>query len=107
MSEWKWKDTMEGSKWIEFADCSEIYPYKITKTWFVRTKDDGGFLLGYVKWLGRWRGYAFFPLGETIYEQQCLRDIANFIETENKKHRENRKTSKSKQATVNAPSEIG
>jgi len=63
-----------------------------TLIWEVLTKDGGkdpggGELLGEVKWFGRWRGYAFFPLRDTIYEHRCLRDIADFVETQTKAHR--------------------
>ena len=43
--------------------------------------------LGEVKWFGRWRGYAFFPELYTIYEQKCMREIADFIEAQTKEHR--------------------
>jgi hypothetical protein len=51
------------------------------KTWDVAAKDSGS-ILGEVKWLGRWRKYAFSPKPDTIYEAACLRDITAFIEVE-------------------------
>jgi len=66
-----------------------------TLTWDVRTKSEspkdprgeGGRYLGHIQWFGRWRGYAFFPELQTIYEQKCLREIADFIEGQTKAHR--------------------
>lgn len=39
----------------------------------------GAVPLGVVKWWGAWRKYAFFPNPDTLYEQDCLRDIAQII----------------------------
>jgi hypothetical protein len=63
-----------------------------TLIWEVMTQDGGkdpggGIWLGEVKWFGRWRGYAFFPEMNTIYEQKCMREIADFIEERNREHR--------------------
>ena len=57
-----------------------------TKVWEVTTKDDSA-TLGYIKWFGRWRCYAFFPEKNTVYERQCLRDITEFIEEEMRKRK--------------------
>ncbi len=56
-----------------------------TRVWEV-TDADGSYVLGTIKWYGHWRGYAFFPEmhTETLYEQKCLREIADFIETATK-----------------------
>jgi hypothetical protein len=53
-----------------------------TNRWRVATL--AGETLGYVKWWGAWRKYAFFPLASTLYEEKCLRDIAEFCERETK-----------------------
>jgi hypothetical protein len=58
-----------------------------TKQFEVVAKD-GEVSLGGISFLGRWRCYCFFPLGGTIFERQCLRDIADFCEQETKKWRE-------------------
>jgi len=63
-----------------------------TKVWEVLTKDDsekgvgGEDLLGEVRWFGRWRGYAFFPSSNTVYEHKCLREIADFIQGQTREH---------------------
>ena len=71
------------SKWIEFK-VSERKPK--TNVWDVLVKD-GASTLGQVRWFGRWRCYAFYPEPDTVYEQQCLRDIADFCKDETKEHR--------------------
>jgi hypothetical protein len=52
-------------------------PGRKTQIWNVLTKD--GFVLGQVKWFSRWRKYCFFANGETVFEQTCLGDLAEFI----------------------------
>jgi hypothetical protein len=56
-----------------------------TKTWRVLSEREE--LLGIVKWYGPWRTYAFHPEGWTVFEKTCLRDIANFCESETKKQK--------------------
>lgn len=47
----------------------------------------GGARLGMVEWFARWRAYAFKPEPNTIFEQECLRRIALFVEDRTKQHR--------------------
>jgi hypothetical protein len=61
-------------------------PKPKTKTWNVIAKE-GEVELGWVGWFSKWRKYCFFPAGETIYEEKCLRDIAQFIQEQTKHHR--------------------
>ena len=58
-----------------------------TNRFQVRAKD-GEVLLGSIHFWGRWRCYAFFPLEGTVFERNCLRDIADFCESETKKWRD-------------------
>lgn len=70
----------------------EETPKTKTKVWTVMSaidspKGDGGAELGEVRWWSHWRKYAFFPNPNTLFEQLCLREIANFCETQTKQHR--------------------
>lgn len=65
-------------RWIRFALGPKQNPK--TSIWLVIAKD-GDMPLGEIRWWGRWRKYAFFPNPETLYENTCLRDIAEFIES--------------------------
>lgn len=58
-----------------------------TRLWNIMTVD-GHYHIGQIKWFGRWRRYCFFPVDQTVFEQDCLRDIADFIEQKTKEHRE-------------------
>jgi hypothetical protein len=78
---------MSEPKYIEFhwAGYSKS---GATETWNVMPKDNSG-SLGIIKWFAAWRCYAFYPpLVETVFEKQCLRDIANFCEKVTKLQRE-------------------
>lgn len=74
------------SKWIEFRG-----PFTsksaLTKIWDVYPKD-GGKRIGQVKWYGSWRKYAFMPEPFCVFEQDCLRDIASFIELKTRDHKQ-------------------
>ena len=67
----------DKAKWIA---CQQVESANKTSLFNVFTKDRTTFL-GAVKWFSRWRCYAFFPAAETVFEQQCMRDLAVFLET--------------------------
>ena len=73
---------MAESKYIKFTDERPSLSGK-TKIWIIRTKE-GNAVLGTIKWFANWRYYGFYPESETVFEQQCLRDIANFCEEQTK-----------------------
>lgn len=76
-------------KWIDFK-LSETG--EKTNKWIVVSKEaDSGIHLGIIKWYGPWRKYSFFPNEMTVFEQDCLRDIAYFIELKTKEHREKKR----------------
>lgn len=71
------------SKWITFEVIEEKPK---TKVWGVFTKD-GGVELGTIKWFPQWRKYSFFPAEQTVFETQCLNDIAQFLFTATENHK--------------------
>lgn len=77
-------------KWIRFQESVVRDPKIKTNIWAVLSIHET-LPLGYVRWFSNWRKYCFFPLQSTIYEQDCLRDIANFCESQTKTHREDLK----------------
>lgn len=78
------------SKWISFQ-IEERRTGAKTDRWGVWALAGGEFL-GQVKWYAQWRKYCFFPAAHaTLFEQDCLRDIATFIESETEKHRKGRR----------------
>lgn len=74
---------MSEGKWVQFAVAGQKPK---TTIWNVVARADG-LVLGQIGWFGRWRGYAFFPAPEMVFERTCLRDIADFIEEQNRRQR--------------------
>lgn len=74
-------------KWITMAYAGASRS-GLTNIYVVR--DVYGNQLGTVKWYGPWRKYAFYPDVNTLYEWECLRDIAVFVEDITKAHKEGR-----------------
>ncbi len=58
----------------------------ITKIWDVVS---GGYI-GKVSWYGPWRKYCFYPNDNSLYDQTCLREVADFLETETRRHKDGR-----------------
>lgn len=71
------------SKWIKFDEIPN--PKGKTKRWAIRTLD--GETIGAVYWHSPWRKYIFHPLPGTIWEQDCLRDVASFLIEETVAHK--------------------
>ena len=57
-----------------------------TGTWRVVSRETE-VLLGVVAWYGPWRKYSFHPEGWTVFEQKCLREIADFCERQTAEHK--------------------
>lgn len=85
---------MSESRWIQFVEIP-VPPHFKTRRWHVRARENS-VLLGVIQWFGRWRQYAFFPAGETVFERQCLRDLAEFCERETKAQRAARRGAQTK-----------
>jgi hypothetical protein len=62
-------------------------PNRKTQTWVVCERNEDETPLAEIKWFPRWRKYCFFPIGDTVFEEKCLGDIAEFITTRTKEHR--------------------
>lgn len=75
------------SKWIRFVDVSERFSEFKTCVWEVLTIAVPNEVIGVVRWYGPWRQYCFIPGDDTVYNAECLEDIADFC-------RENRQTRK-------------
>ena len=69
---------MRESKWIYF----EVF-HKGEKTykWFVIARKDDS-VLGEIRWFGRWRQYAFFPIIGSAFNPDCMDHISEFIRSE-------------------------
>lgn len=81
-------DIVRKTKWLTFR-FNHLSSSGKTSVWTVGGEGDN--CIGSIDWYGRWRSYVFNPRPETIFEQTCLRDIAQFIEDENKAQRNKRR----------------
>lgn len=72
------------SKWITI-DILTPTPGRKTQQWSVNTT--GGTRLGIIQWLPAWRCYSYFPAPSTIYEEECMREIADFCERATNNHK--------------------
>ena len=59
----------------------------LTKIWSVTTIQSPYAALGFVRWYGPWRKYCFMPGFGTTYDQNCLREIADFCEVQTREHK--------------------
>ena len=78
-------DTAEFGTHITFIPDA---PKPKTKVWRVVSKYETG-QLGWIGWYAPWRKYSFYPEAGTLYEQVCLREIADFCERKTKEHKQN------------------
>ena len=73
------------SKYLTFEGPYDL-PNGKTKIWHVLTKDTSS-KLGQVRWYAPWRRYTFWPNANCVFEQDCLRDIADFVQKKTEAHR--------------------
>ena len=60
---------------------------KKTNVYEVASKTHG-ICLGIIKWKPTWRQYCFFPYEGTHWNHQCLKDVEDFLVSENEIHKE-------------------
>jgi hypothetical protein len=70
--------------WLHFEEMPKSAERK-TLIFAAVTKE--GQVIGQIRWFAAWRKYCFYPFAETVWEENCLRQIADFIEGETKKQR--------------------
>jgi hypothetical protein len=70
-------------KWMDFV---EVAAPGVTKRWEIRAKQ-GNALIGCVSWSTGWRRYMLQPGYPTEWEQDCLRDVADFLEAQTREHK--------------------
>lgn len=64
------------AKWIVFV---EVPAPGVTKRWEIHAKQ-GDVVIGRIVWSNGWRRYVLQPGYPTEWEQDCLRDVAEFLE---------------------------
>ena len=79
---------MNLGKWLELRDLS-VPPGRVTRKWGVWNRQFNGYL-GEIRWDTGWRRYVFAPVERTIFEEDCLRSISDFLESETAKRKKER-----------------
>ncbi len=62
-------------------------PTGITKRWVLQNTRTGE-IVGWVQWHGPWRRYCYFDKEASLYDSDCLRLIADFLEKAMVEHKE-------------------
>jgi len=78
-------DKIGHMKWIEFHRIEQSL--RKTEVYNVQATERRVHL-GQVRFWPKWRAFAFFPDPQTLFEKDCLRDIADFCEEKTKEWRE-------------------
>jgi hypothetical protein len=73
-----------NESYVQF-DMTALSPSGKTKLWNVSSLMNGE-VIGVVKWYAAWRKYAYFPVGESVYDVTCLADISKFLKQETDAH---------------------
>jgi hypothetical protein len=76
---------MTEKTFIKFTDAGTS-PSGKTKRWTVQASP-GGADLGGVYWYAPWRKYTF-QASQAIFDEGCLRQIADFLEAQTTTHKE-------------------
>lgn len=78
--------TSQGmTSYLDIVDMGDS-PSGKTKVWFIYSHLHGD-VLGEVRWMGRWRQYSLFVRPDTIWNDACLREVADFLIKANSEHR--------------------
>lgn len=59
----------------------------VTKRWEVRTKANEC-VIGRISWSTAWRKYSLGPAYPTDWDEGCLREVADFLETQTREHKD-------------------
>ena len=77
---------LKNGKWIRAVLLPLLTPKKTQCYSIQSTYDDSN--LGVIQWYSPWRGYAFYPNDNCVFESNCLETISEWIKTLNQAHRQ-------------------
>jgi hypothetical protein len=77
----------EDGTWIRFLELGQSAK---TSVWHIVAKK-GGDVLGTISWYGSWRKYVLQARAAAVFEEDCLREIAAFVEKRTAEHRAKKK----------------
>jgi hypothetical protein len=68
-----------------------LIPGRKTNVWYVQTKATPITHIGAVGWHCPWRKYVFKTCPNAVFEEVCLREIADFLERQTREHKRARR----------------
>jgi hypothetical protein len=74
--------------WIRFVYFSRS-DSGLTSRWKV-VRSNGDSVLAWIAWYAPWRRYAMHAIEGIVFDATCLREIADFCETETREHKDGR-----------------
>ena len=76
----------ETSKMSKYIGIHLVEKKPKTNVYAVYSKKDNS-PLGFIKWYSAWRQYYFFPLNDTVWNNDCLNTINSYIRKLNFEHK--------------------
>ena len=68
-------------KLLKYHDDGLVSANATTHKFSVYSKFNGSYL-GYIKYFAQWRKFVFFPGSSSMFDCLCMREIAEFCETQ-------------------------
>lgn len=68
------------TEYVKFEVDKEYSLLHKTKKYRIISMNSGE-TLGIIKWFPNWRKYVFFPESRTIFDNKCLNEITQYLET--------------------------
>ena len=90
---YKGKEIKSNYKYLEFqidhTSVDDTHETKNKKTIIIDILNNScGHELGYIKWYPQWRQYCMFTYDDIVFNSQCLKDIAEFMDNLMRIHKE-------------------
>lgn len=83
---------MKIGTWLEARE-APVPATAVTRRFHIFNADNGSYV-GFIRWYTPWRKYGFFPPesgpAAAVFEEVCLRDIADFLEKLTAERKESR-----------------
>lgn len=77
-------------KRTEYLSFYKYKPYnRKTPIYHIRPVRDDFVILGEIKWYGPFRKFTFYPEDGTVFDDKCLLEIVDFLNTINKEWKDN------------------
>jgi hypothetical protein len=76
-------------KWVVYSWAGSS-PSGKTQKWAAFAAVDGTTRLGEIRWFPAWRQYCFYPEYSTVWNDECLHEVARYLARVNREHKESK-----------------